>query len=83
MTGEVTDHAKVQFEESKERQRTQSHVATNVENFIFRDCRFGTNTCLNCGQEDHFAHECRNTRKKDGPVVGQPRANARVYSLNE
>ena len=38
---------------------------------------------LNHGQEWHFARECRNIRKKDSPGVGQPQANARVYSQNE
>ena len=37
MTREVTDHAKVQLEETKERQQTQSLVATSVENFILEN----------------------------------------------
>ena len=37
MTGEVTNHAKVQLEETKERQQTQSLVVTSVENFILEN----------------------------------------------
>ena len=37
MTREVTNHAEVQLEETKERQQTQSLVATSVEKFILEN----------------------------------------------
>ena len=37
MTEEVTDHAKVLLEETKEKQQTQSLIATSVENLILEN----------------------------------------------
>ena len=64
VTEESTNHTKVQFEETKEKQRTQSLVATKVENFILENVGLGLTLVSTMGKKDVLPVNAEIQRRK-------------------